>query len=222
MNTKKNTLLPNLNIPGLLFDKDKSAYLFAPQQLPASEHFFRSNVFSAEISGGEIHLLFGQKSIFDKNKNNLKAAIEISMPLKMALIFLHDVIHVHPSLSGDNTFYSILSKSIPMSAEIKRVSSYEESLELPSDPNLYRAFSSNYCTVAMSHGQTMIEFFEANPALIANLSHGKPTRERDGLKPVVAIITPPEMMKDFFDKTKILLSPYINKLGDKYELEPQP
>jgi hypothetical protein len=214
---KKQGALVDSNIPGLIFNKQKTAYSFSPHQLPASEHFFRSNTYMVTVGGGEIHFLFGQKSLFDKEQKNLKAAVEISMPIQMAAIFLYETIHTLPSLSGDRTFFSILEDYIKAHPTSEK---FECELGLPSDTNLYRAFSTNYSMVAMSNGQAMLEFFEANPALIAHLSHGKPVRSHDGLKPVIAIILPPAMMRELFEKTKGLLEPHKRQPKEEsYELE---
>lgn len=203
------------SVPGLILSSDRTSYSFAPNDLPASDHYFRANFFKSKIEFGELVLLFGQVSSFS-NEERFKAAVEISFPIKLAVDILVRNIWDNPSMDGVSVFMEILEKHL----ETFPAYQYKDgggsrdlvrNYDLPLDTSTYRAFSANFVSASLSHGQAMLEFFEASPNLLANLVHSKNLRPNDGLKPVLAIILPPDVLAAFFRNTKNLLEPYLDQ-----------
>ncbi len=204
------------SVPGISFNREKTAFTFSHNDLPASDHFFRANDAHIKVEFGELNILFGQVSAFEDNEF-YKAAVEISLPIELASIFLVETIFHQPSLDGEHPFSRALQEYLQHSKLTER--QVKAPLKLPVSHEMYRAFSANYASTALSKGQGMIEFFEANPSMIANLSQRNAVRRDDGLKPVIAIILPPDLLNNLFNKVKSTLDEYKVEIGGQNAME---
>ncbi|MBT7567286.1 hypothetical protein HN630_00085 [archaeon] len=189
------------HIPGLAIRGD-GAIGFTTDTLPASEHFFDATHFAMDDSGENIVILFGQKSSFSKeNKYNL--AIEVSIPRHFVETFLHKAIFNSPGIGEDRPFIESVDEQY--SGLVKQDQrAFDELLELPSDSNSFRRFSSNFMTVSLSGGQGLVEFFEVPPDLLVNIVHSRNIRKGASAKSVVSVLTNVSLLKAMLYKVKDL------------------
>ncbi len=211
----KKTYANKTSIPGIIVNND-SSITFNSQLVPASEHFFKSNCFSVNVDGPELILLFGHKSIHSKSES-LDAAAEIHFPIPEAKSFLYEAIWV--TLGSNNM---IFADSIKISLEKSNYFKYDprkgflkdSSFSLPNNTDTYRAFASNNASMSFANSQCMIEFFEASPNLVANLAQKKVVKERDGLKPVIAILVSQDIFLNIFEEIKNILNTFELEIGE--------
>ena len=213
----KRSQIPSIEkqeIPGITVSQDgnETSIGFDTQSLSASEHFFRANCYCMKLEGGEFLILFAHRSSFFNSKE-LTAAAEISFPLKQATDFLYNRIWNSSSLPSTSLIKNI-DKHTASSNHLNEESLEKGNLVLneelqPPDRSTYRAFPANIAIPSFAEGQGMLEFFEISPDLVANLARGRNLRRNDGLKHVLAIILPIDVLRSFFYEAKKLLEPHF-------------
>lgn len=186
-------------VPGVI--RDSHGIAFSAKHLPSSDHFFSASDYLLDVDEENLYILFGQRSRFSKNnENKLRLAVEIVYPKKLAKDFLYEVIFNKPSIGAeDTTYFQTLEMNVEKD-DCKKV--YERELEIPDDPASYRRFSANFASSFLSHGQGLIEFYEAAPDMLVNLLHEDRIRPNSGVKSVVSVLAPSSLLHSFFLQIK--------------------
>lgn len=204
----KFSVSPSTVIPGIYYDG--KGFALTTANLPSSEHFFVADHFQICRKHDTLDLLFGSISSFSKKKE-YSLAIEISIPVSYAVDFLYKPIWENPALNSDKPIIDAIEDSVKRTKAIldgNHISS-DEQFDIPNDSNCFRKFPSNFAHCALSNGQAMLEFFEANPELLALLGQGNQSfRSNSGVKNVVCVILSPAVLLEFCEKTKKILEPF--------------
>lgn len=199
----------SVDIPGIY--SDGKGYVLTTHNLPASEHFFVADHFQICRKHDMLDILFGSVSSFSSN-NEYTLAIEISIPISYAVDFLYTPIWELPAMNSDKPIINSIQETVKKMSSIldgEHISP-DEKLSLPKDPNSFRKFPANFVSCALSNGQAMLEFFEANPEMLAHLGQASynHSRQNAGVKNVVCVILSPAILLKFCEKTKDILEKY--------------
>ncbi len=194
--------------PGIL--KGPSFVAIEIEGVPRVENFFYSNAFEVRRVGSEVRILFAQVSHFFSNPNLLDL-LEIVCPIdSMIDHFKQSIFELSEDSNKKRPFYETLADTCTKYAK-KYVSENEDSYEINESwlsqvQNDWRQYGANYTYVSLSRGQAMIEFFEANPALLAGTIKDRKVRPGDGVRSVASVIMVPGMLKSFIDIVSECLS----------------
>ena len=188
---------------GMKFDPTESAFTVSLETLPAAEHFFYATNFLSAIQNGHFHLIVGFRSAVEQ-AGTFRLAIELVMPLKAAKKCLATSIWSSMSSNGRATFIESVKAEIVSNSAIYSNSSAtdRETYQLPSDANSFRSFPANIATSSISHGQVMIEFFDAPPDMVVNMLHRSVVRANAQVRSVVGVILSPPLAMELFKQTK--------------------
>lgn len=193
-------------IPGILIERESIS--FSTHNLVSGDHFFVADDFRLSRKGDQIIVLFGTVSGFSDEKT-FNLAIELSLPIKLAIDFLYRVIWEKQSLSSDKTLAQVVEDMVAHDEAIfgeYRVRHTDYAI--PREASNYRKFPSNFVTCSISHGQALMEFFEASPDIIVSLIHRRQARPNSGVKNIVSVIMSQRLLFEFFKEVKVILEPF--------------
>ncbi len=191
------------SLRGIKFNRDKTAFTFTHHDVEAPQFYFKANDFQVRVDESHIHILFGQKSHFEK-RASYRSAIEISLPLKHAKLYLVDGIFTKTGLDKKFTFAQNLERDPNVKGALTEEAASQ--VALPASDDMYRSFDANYATSSVSNGQGEIEFMFASPSTMAYLANNLPSRESAGLKSVVAVTMSPRILYRLFVEIRNLLN----------------
>lgn len=184
------------DIPGLL--AREGGVSFSTHNLPSSDHFFTASDFMVASDAENLYILFGQTSHFAKaDEKEFRLAIEIVFSRAHARDCFYTTIFEIPALNLDIPFINSLEATYNKYAQTTTYS-YGKGLAIPKDPSSFRKFSSNFATATTSSGQGLLEFFEASPDLLLNLTSGRQRRPNMGIKSVVSVLAPTTLLYALF------------------------
>jgi hypothetical protein len=193
-------------IPGILIEKESIS--FSTHNLVSGDHFFIADDFRLVRKGDQIVILFGTISQFSTEKS-FNLAIELSLPAKLAIDFLYRVIWERHALNSDKALVHVVEDMVAKDEAI--FGAYDvryKDYSIPREASNYRKFPSNFVTCAISHGQALLEFFEASPDIVVTLLHRRQVRPNSGVKNIVSVIMSQRLILEFFKELKVILEPF--------------